>query len=106
MKRRKFILGTTAAVAAVSIGSFRYYIFSDDSGEVILHPFIEDFLSDEELTDIKKEYLSKQQTSTSLNLNEPEVRRTIIIEDFTQNKVQICNGWVLSDVELEFIAKQ
>ena len=107
MNRRKFILGSTAAVSIAAIGSYTYFFYGDDySGEISLHPFIQDFLSDEELSNIKKEYLANNSFKNDLNIVEPEKLRNKIKEDFNLHKVKIVDGWVLSDTELEFLANK
>ena len=106
MKRRNFILGTAAVITAVSAGSYYYYFFYDGTEGGVLHAFIQDFLSEEELSNILKEYKKESIQHASLQLKEPELIRNKIKEDFSLDKVKLCDGWVLSETELNFLAKE
>ena len=104
MNRRKFILGSAAAASVVATGSYVYFFHVDSYDKVDLHPFIQEFLSDKELSNIKKEYLAMNSNEKGLETVKTEEIRNIIKQDFNSQKVSVVNGWVLSETELEYLA--
>nr|WP_297915783.1 hypothetical protein [uncultured Allomuricauda sp.] len=106
MKRRTFILGTGAAITFISAGSFAYWYTYDDTGNGVLNPFIQDFLSDEELAKIIEEYLKTEEQQEYLKEQSADLIKNQITNDFILNNVQISDGWVLSETELKFLIQK
>ncbi|MFS4469285.1 hypothetical protein [Maribacter sp. 2210JD10-5] len=106
MKRRTFFLRTGAAVCVATVGSLAYVYTQDDPANGIFHPFIEEFLSDEDLEKIAKAHLSKEKNVPDVQEQSPDKLRNSIIEDFNGENIEICDGWVLSKTEINHLVQK
>lgn len=106
MKRRKFILGTGAAVTLVSVGAFTYWYNHDDLGPVVLNPLIQDFLSDDDLLGIINDYQERSDENTALKVHPLEKVLTMIKEDFEKDGIVISDGWILSKTEVKYLIQK
>lgn len=108
MKRRKFFIGTgaLATVSLISIGSFNYWLYSDEDDIPVHNPFIQDFLSEEILSTIIEEHLETNQGIRNFENKTTEMIRSEIMNDFKLDNLKIRDGWVLSDTEIDFLIQQ
>lgn len=101
MKRRKFLKNTLALTSVISISTLPLINSCSDSpnNRALLH----DFLSQEDLTGIINEYLSQPKKFDELNIESENKISNMIKDDFIKGNIIICNGWVLSQTELEYL---
>ena len=106
MKRRVFFLKTGAAVSLLSIGAFAYWFTYDDPETGVLNPFIQDFLSEDDLSNIAKAYLNSEKKTPELKAQSLNKIRKQIKQDFIAHKTLICDGWVLSETEINYLIQK
>lgn len=106
MKRRKFLKRTLAVISVISIGTVSFLTYFSDPPELKYRPLINDFLSEEDLAEIINEYLSQNKKIDGINIDSTDQISNIIQDDFIKDKIIICNGWVLSQTEVDYLIQK
>jgi len=101
MKRRRFLKNTLAATSVISISTLPLINACSDSpsDRALLH----EFLSNDDIAGIVNEYLNQHKKFERLKVESEKEISNMIEDDFIKDNVIICNGWVLSRTELEYL---
>jgi len=108
MKRRTFFIGVGAvtATAAISVGAFNYWLEYEEDEETFSHPFLHEFLTDENLEAIKEDAINNLNSNRDFQNKEVALIKDEIILDFKNNTIHISNGWILSETEIAYLLNQ
>ncbi|MGI9552210.1 MAG: hypothetical protein ACR2MT_13500 [Aurantibacter sp.] len=106
MKRRKFFKKTLAITSVISIGTVSYLTFFSDPPELKYRPFLNEFLSEDDIAEIINEYLSKNKKFDNINIDSEDEIANVIKDDFIEDKIIICKGWVLSQTEIKYLIQK
>lgn len=106
MKRRIFLKNTLTVTSVISISTLPFISSCSDSQNQNNIPLLHEFLPETDITEIINEYLSQNKKLDSLNLESENKISNMIKDDFIKGNVIICNGWVLSQTELQYLIQK
>jgi len=106
MERRRFLKNTLTVTSAISLSTFPLITSCSDSQNENSRPLLNDFLSEDDLKEIIKEYLVQNEKFDKLNLDSKNTISNRIKDDFIEDNIIVCNGWVLSQTELKYLVQK
>lgn len=106
MKRRIFLRDALMVTSALSISTAALLSSCSGSPNEITKPLLDDFLSEEDITNIVNEHLRNNKKPDKAELESNNNVSDLIETDFINDNIIICDGWVLSQTELDYLIQK